>query len=116
MSGDPVIDRAALDRLRRVGGANLLRRMVELFLESGPERVRAVAESAAAGDVARVERAVHAMKSSAGNVGAIRLQRTAEAIEARAVAGSIDAGAVQRLIRDYDDSAAGLRSMLADEI
>ncbi|HEX2166520.1 MAG TPA: Hpt domain-containing protein [Longimicrobiales bacterium] len=115
MSGEPIIDRTALDRLRRIGGEKLLRKMVALFLESGPERLRAVTECAAAGDVSGVERAVHGMKSSAGNVGAIRLQRTAEAIEARAVAGSIDGGSVQRLTGDYDDSAAELRRVLTEE-
>lgn len=115
VNDDLLIDATALERLRRVGGEKLMRRMAELFLESGPDRVRTVTEGASAGDVSRVERAVHGMKSSAGNIGAIRLQRTAEAIEARAVGGSIDDDAVQRLVRDYGEAAAELRRVLAND-
>ena len=115
VSEPPVLDGVALERLRRIGGASLVRRMVELYLANGPERVRSLREGAAAGDVARVEQAAHTMKSSAGNLGAVRLQRTAEALEASAGRGAIDEKLVARLVREYADSAGALRSALEEE-
>lgn len=112
MSEDPVLDGVALDRLRRIGGADLVRRMVELYLAAGPGRVSSVRDGAAAGDTRAVERAAHAMKSSAGNLGAIRLQKMAEALEAAAAAGTIDPGLVERLGPAFDESAAALGDLL----
>lgn len=111
----PVVDAAAVDRLRRLGGANLVRQMLELYLAQGPERMKSLVEGAAAGDTDRVERSAHTMKSSAGNVGALRLQQTAEALEAAAGAGVIDHVIVERLVREYHESAVVLRGVLGEE-
>lgn len=112
LSDDPVLDGVALDRLRRIGGDDLLRRMVQMYLDGGPDRVRSAREGAAAGSVSAVERAAHSMKSSAGNLGAIRLQHIAEALEAAAAAGTIDVPLVERLAAEFDRSAAALRGAL----
>ena len=114
LNEDPVLDGVALDRLRRIGGADLVRRMVQLYLDGGPDRVRSVREGAAAGNSSAVERAAHSMKSSAGNLGAIRLQHIAEAVEAAAAAGTIDIGLVERLAAEFDRSAAALRDALEE--
>lgn len=112
MSGDPVLDGVALDRLRRIGGADLVRRMIELYLEAGPGRVGSIRGSAASGNIDAVERAAHSMKSSAGNLGAIRLQHTAEALESAAAAGMIDLELVERLAHEFEASAAALSDVL----
>lgn len=114
LSEDPVLDGVALDRLRSIGGGDLVRRMIELYLDGGPGRIRNVTEGAAAGDISAVERAAHSIKSSAGNLGAIRLQRTAEALEAAAAAGAIDARLVERIAQDFEASAAALRDVLEE--
>jgi HPt (histidine-containing phosphotransfer) domain-containing protein len=113
---DPVLDPAAQERLRRLGGPRLLRQMAGLYLEHGPDRVRALREGAASDDAGQVERSAHTLKSSAGNLGALRVQRAAEVLEASAVAGVVDDAAVERLVDEYDRSAAALRSMLEDEV
>lgn len=115
MTGQPIVDAAAVDRLRRLGGTSLVRQMLELYLAQGAERIRALLDDAAAGDSEGVERTAHTMKSSAGNVGALRLQRTAEGLEAAAGAGVIDAVMVERLVQEYHDSAALLRAVLEEE-
>lgn len=115
MTDPPVVDPAAVDRLRRLGGGNLVRQMLELYLAQGPERIHALVEGAEAGDADHVERSAHTMKSSAGNVGALRLQHTAEGLEAAAGAGVIDHVMVERLVREYHESAALLRGVLEDE-
>lgn len=115
MTDVPVVNPAAVDRLRRLGGANLVRQMLELYLGQGADRMDSLVEGAAAGDADRVERSAHTMKSSAGNVGALRLQQTAEAVEAAAGAGVVDHVMVERLVREYHESAILLRGVLEEE-
>lgn len=87
---DDAIDSAALARLERLGGKTLLRQMIALFLENAPQRLNAATQGAAAGDARGVERAAHSVKSMAANVGARRLQRLAEALEAGIAGGMVD--------------------------
>ena len=108
------VDAAALERLRRIGGADLVRRMIELFLSHAPERVRALRDGADAGDVDAVERAAHMMKSSAGNVGADRLMKAAEAIESAAASGSIARDVVDQLVHEYGEAERVLRQALEE--
>ena len=115
MTDPPVVEPAAVVRLRRLGGANLVRQMLELYLAQGPERIRSLLEGADAGKADRVERSAHTLKSSAGNVGALRLQQTAERLEAAAGAGIVDPVMVERLVHEYHESAAVLRGVLEEE-
>ena len=115
MTDPPVVEPAAVDRLRRLGGAQLVRQMLDLYLVQGPKRILTLLEGADAGDADSVERAAHTLKSSAGNVGALRLQQTAEGLEAAAGAGIVDHVMVERLVREYHESAAVLRGVLDRE-
>ncbi|MBW3660756.1 MAG: Hpt domain-containing protein [Gemmatimonadetes bacterium] len=89
----PRFDAAALLRLRRLGGNALVRRMAGLFVSLGEERVAAARAGVEYGDLDTIERAAHSLKSSAGNVGAIELQRLAEAVERAAAEGRRSAAA-----------------------
>lgn len=112
MTGEPVLDEAALDRLRRIGGPDLVRRMIELYLSNAEERIGMLTKGSAAGDASLVELAAHTIKSSAGNVGAVRLQHTADALETIAASGTSDEELVARLVREYNESTAALRKAL----
>jgi HPt (histidine-containing phosphotransfer) domain-containing protein len=83
-------DANALDRLRRFGGPMLLREMIALFLTAAPERISAARHGAAAGDRYAVERALHSLKSSSAQLGAMRMQRLSERGEAIARDGMDD--------------------------
>ncbi len=85
-----VLDPAALDRLKEWGGDALLGRMVSLFLELGPERVATLTEALSAGDLEVLERTAHSLKSSSGNVGALRLSADAARLETAARAARPD--------------------------
>lgn len=112
MTADPVLDGVALERLEKLGGTALVRQMIELYLANGAERIRALQDGAAAADAAQVERAAHTLKSSAGNLGALRLQRTAEALETVAAGGTIESELVRRVIEQYEASEAALTETL----
>jgi two-component system, sensor histidine kinase and response regulator len=114
MNEQPLLDGAAVARLQRLGGGELLRGMLELFLTQGPERLDAMDAAAAAGDAAHVERAAHSLKSSAGNLGAQRLQHAAELLELAAGAGVLDAAVVHRVRTAHDATAEVLQRVLEE--
>lgn len=74
-------DPAAIQRLVKVGGPDLARQMVRLFLENAPLRIAGASTAASAGDWTEVERAFHSMKSSAGYLGLVGLAEHSARIE-----------------------------------
>ena len=85
------LDPDAIDRLLEIGGPNLLRRMIEAFLRTSPERLTAALEGYASGDLEAVGRAAHSLKSSSANFGADELVNLVSAIEQRATEGNAHA-------------------------
>jgi HPt (histidine-containing phosphotransfer) domain-containing protein len=108
------LDPVAVERLRRIGGSTLARQMIELFLELGPGRVTELADGVAAADAGRVERAAHTLKSTAANLGAVRVQELAAALEERAGRGVIDATLAEAMMPAWEQSVAALRGILED--
>lgn len=78
---EPAFDPAALERLERLGGRQLVDRMLALFIENAPVRIAAAGKAASDGDARGVERAAHSLRSMAANVGASELQMRAEHVE-----------------------------------
>jgi HPt (histidine-containing phosphotransfer) domain-containing protein len=106
----PATDVTALDRLRRFGGGSLLDKMIELFLVAAPERIEAASRAQAAGDVEAVERALHSLKSSSAQLGAVQMQRLSERGEQLARAGSLDK--VAQVTSALDEELARVREWL----
>ena len=75
----PTTDDASLERLRRFGGGKLLGEMIALFLLAAPERINAARLGLSAHDVKATEMALHALKSSSAQLGAMKMQRLSEA-------------------------------------
>ncbi len=114
----PVIDPSAVDRLLRIGGARLARQMIELFLQHGPERIALAESGLAAGDIRQIEMSAHSLKSSAGNVGAVHLQRSATELEAFVHETDPAIESLTRLVLDmracYDAAAQHLTERLTE--
>ena len=81
MSESDILDQSALDRLRDWGGEKLLRQMIRLFLENAPARMAQIREGLSEGDVKESEKGAHSLKSSAANVGALRVRDIAANME-----------------------------------
>ncbi len=77
----------ALERLRRIGGEKLVRKMIASFSSNAARRVDDARAALEDRDYATLERAAHSLKSSAGNVGATELARQAAEIEQLAAGG-----------------------------
>jgi HPt (histidine-containing phosphotransfer) domain-containing protein len=106
----PATDSSALERLQRFGGGKLLREMIALFLAAAPERIEAARGASARGDAAAAELALHSLKSSAAQLGAVRLQRLSEQGEHRARAGSLDG--LLELTRDLAEELVRVQGWL----
>src|SRR5262245_22880040 len=98
------MDPAALERLRKLGGDALILRMFELFLGHAGSKVAEARARYDAGDLPAVERAAHSVKSSAGNLGAMRLFELAGTLERLAASGDLSEAArvVDEVERAFD--------------
>jgi len=70
-----------LDQLRKLGGDKFTAEMIEVFLEYTARKIAQGRLAYAEGDLVGVENALHPVKSSAGNIGAARIQELAARIE-----------------------------------
>ncbi|MDX1622652.1 MAG: Hpt domain-containing protein [Gemmatimonadota bacterium] len=112
------VDPAGLERLRRLGGEALASKMVALFSELGEDRIAAARAAVADGDLETLERAAHSLKSSAGNVGAVRLQEQAQRVESgaeRARDAGAGTAALEREIAEMANAFAAARDRLERE-
>lgn len=81
MSESELLDSGAIQRLQRLGGNAFVVKMIDLFASYGEEKLAAAQSSHQAGDLVGIANAVHPIKSSAGNIGAKRVQTLAQQIE-----------------------------------
>jgi HPt (histidine-containing phosphotransfer) domain-containing protein len=107
----PATDAGALERLERFGGGNLLRQMIALFLSAAPERIEAARGAGARGDVAAAELALHSLKASSAQLGALRMQRLSEQGELSVRDGSLDG--LAELTRQLDEELVRVHEWLA---
>jgi len=114
MTDIPVIDPQAIGRLREWGGQELPKKMIGIFLEHSPERVGQIREGLDTGTPRRAETGAHSLKSSAGNVGATRLQQLAQ--QAEALAEKEEMGALAALLPAlevaYEEACRELKTLM----
>ena len=76
MTVPPVLDPAVLESLRQLtppGEPDVLKEVLQLFLDDVPARVERLRSAWQGGDAVAVQRAAHSLKGSAGNIGATDL-------------------------------------------
>ncbi len=81
--GEPHIDPGVIENMLVLGGGGreLLRRMVDIYLQDAPERIPAIRDGMARADAAAVARAAHAFKSANANLGAAALAELCRRVE-----------------------------------
>lgn len=107
------LDPAALQRLQRFGDAAFVVKMIDLFLEYAPQKIAEARAAQAAGNFTGVEKAVHPLKSSAGNVGACRIQELALRLEELARQRQAESLAVS--MADLDRAFASVKPELEEK-
>ena len=110
-TNDPELDPAMLDRLRNLGGDELVVRVIDAFLGDARARFSRGETGAASGDLPAVAEAAHSLVSSTGQLGANRLSAICREIEALARAG--DGAGVRARVPEwrerFDAAEAALR-------
>ncbi len=77
----------ALERGGGVGSAGLLGRLIELYTRSAPELLSRFRDAVGRGDEAEARTAVHTLKSSSANMGAMKLSALCGQLESRVRSG-----------------------------
>lgn len=109
-AGQAPTDAGALERLRRFGGGKLLREMIALFLVSAPERLTAARNATVAMDLGNAELALHSLKSSSAQLGAMHMHRLCDEGERRTRDGSL--AGVPTLLDELEHEFARVREWL----
>ena len=84
---DPILDPSRLARLERLGGRALVDEMIDTFAAAATARRAALQEALAAGDLAALADAAHAIVAGAGQLGAGTLMADARRVEESARQG-----------------------------
>ncbi len=105
-----------VDKLVDLGGVKLLGQLIDLFVEAAPQRIGAICAASADGrDDAQM--AAHTLKSSAGNLGAMRMWAICQNLETMASEGffrSPYTEFTQLLTSEYASVVERLRRRLED--
>ncbi len=81
MEAAKCLDKNALVELYRIGGKEFLLRMIDGFLTNAPQKLASSKKSLERKDLREVHLAIHSLRASAANLGAISLQELAEQVE-----------------------------------
>jgi len=81
MNTEPCLDITTLEKLMQLGGKEFVTQMLDLFAGYAPRKLAEARAAMQAGDLTGVQKAVHPLKSSAGNIGACLMRDLAKRIE-----------------------------------
>ena len=84
MNESSAFNPAALERLCRLGGDKFAGEMIDLFSSYGAKKIGEARQAQQTGNLVALAAAAHPLKSSAGNVGAVRVQELAAQVESSA--------------------------------
>jgi len=104
----PRFDPGALEMLRRVGRQHLVEKMAEMFAANAPRKLAAARAALSPIDENDFARAMHSLKSSAGQLGARRLQEICSKLEATAPSD----GASNSTLRMLDEAEIEMREAI----
>lgn len=81
---EPVVDNSVIASLRELGGEDepgLAEELVELFLADAEGHVASLVKASEGGDLLKLERTAHLLKSASANVGAARFAKVCRDLE-----------------------------------
>ena len=116
-SPNGTIDRSVLLGLRELQGEgepDILKELIELFLEDAPNQVEALKEATEMGDAQSVERTAHTLKGSCGNLGAVRM--AAICAELEVIRRSGDLAPILTQISRLEEEYGRVRAALEKEV
>jgi len=108
-----VIDQKALEKLKKLGGETFLDKMILLFHENSNHKLAEAFDGWEAGDLKQVERAVHSLISTAGNMGAVKMMTLA--VQAEKEAGKGNRESFPKLLESLKSAYEEVANQLAEE-
>jgi HPt (histidine-containing phosphotransfer) domain-containing protein len=90
MKSVKTIDKTALVNLYNIGGKDFLLKMIDNYLLQSPKRIQTARANLETGDLKSIHLICHSLKASSANLGASKVQETAERIEEMASIGLRD--------------------------
>ena len=112
MNPEDCIDGAALDRLRRVGQDNLVKQMIDIYLDYAPKMLHNALAGEQSGDCLAIEHAMHSLKSSAGHIGASAVHDLARRLES--LARNKELESLKPLLRELETAFEKARRRLEE--
>ncbi|MEO6095477.1 MAG: Hpt domain-containing protein [Fibrobacteria bacterium] len=90
MKSVKTIDKTALVNLYNIGGKEFLLRMIDNFIVQAPKRIQSSRKSLETSDLKSIHLIAHSLKASSANLGASKVQESAERLEEMASIGLTD--------------------------
>jgi HPt (histidine-containing phosphotransfer) domain-containing protein len=108
-----VLDAAAIESLRELGGEELVAEVRNIFVAEIPALISGVEDAARRGQADAMWKAAHAIRSIAANAGATRLALLCDTVQERGYAGSVEGAdeLVQQLWAEFDRARAALEAI-----
>jgi two-component system sensor histidine kinase/response regulator len=106
-------DPAAIERLLKLGGPKFTVEMIDLFGSYGAKKIAEARQARESGNLTALANAAHPLKSSAGNVGAVRVQELSAQLELSAREQKAEAAGTQ--LAELERAFAEARSALEIE-
>ena len=115
-AGEPHVDAHVIESMLVLGGGGreLLKKLVDIYLEDAPQRLAAIRGGMARADAASVARAAHAFKSSSANLGASALAELCKRLERHCRAG--DTGGAEPLVAAIENEYGYVAADLAGRV
>jgi two-component system, sensor histidine kinase and response regulator len=104
---------AAIERLIKLGGQKFAADMMEMFSSYGGKKLAEARQAQLTGNLAALAASAHPLKSSAGNVGAVRVQDLAAQVEQAAEEQKADVAAAR--LTELEAAFAEARTFLEQE-
>jgi signal transduction histidine kinase/pSer/pThr/pTyr-binding forkhead associated (FHA) protein/HPt (histidine-containing phosphotransfer) domain-containing protein/ActR/RegA family two-component response regulator len=96
----PVLDLKILDGIRQMGGnkgAQILTKIIQQYLNDAPQKLQDIKDAIANADPEALRQAVHSIRSSSANLGAINFANICKELENLARSGTTN-GSIDRLV------------------
>ena len=113
MNAETCLDTTTLEKLHQLGGHEFALHMIDLFLAYVPEKLAEARAGLAEGNLLRVQKAAHPIKSSAGNIGAPIVHDLAERMEQAAIAQNREA--IPALLAELEAAYARVKISLEEK-
>jgi len=113
MTQQKEFNEAAIERFRELGGDEFVLKMLDLVLKNASRRIEEARDAHQAGDFDAIAQAAHALRSSVGNIEALRLMELSQKIET--LAKEKKGGELPALFAELDRRFEQLKNEMALE-